>query len=105
MSDDLLLLSLFVGFEGAHTFSAFMPSAFTIRSFARDDVDFVNLRSGYLPSLILIGGMAATVAALKRSFIPIIVAGLVALGMMALYEYSIQARLAELEKAEMEKIQ
>ncbi len=98
---DTLLISIFVAVEGAHAFSAFMPSAFTIRSFARDRADFDNLRSGYIPAVLFIMALAFTVAAIKKSALPILIAGATTVGMIALYEFSITARARELEKVNM----
>ena len=53
MPDDSgLIFSVFVAVEGAHAFSAFMPSYFTVRKFARDEGDLERLRSGYLPAIL-----------------------------------------------------
>ena len=77
---DLVLLSTFVAAETAHAFSAFLPSHFTIRTFALEgDPATVqrkldNLRSGYVPALsfgALVGGLTSL---LVRSPIPVLLA-------------------------------
>lgn len=89
MENDALVMSIFVGVEGAHAFSAFMPSYFTVRKFAEASDDAAKLRSGYPPALLfnlVLGGVVSYI--LKRPT-PLIVAVIVSVGMIALYEGAI----------------
>ena len=99
MTDDILLLSVFVAVEGAHSFSAFLPSAFTIRTFASDPQALARVRAGYLPAFVFLAALAATVAALKRSLLPLLLAAATGMLMVMLYEYSIADRERELQAA------
>ena len=84
-----LLISLFVAVEGAHAFSAFMPSYFTVAKFASGVEDRQRLRSGYAPAVafnLILGGATA---GLIRDARPMICALLVSVFMVAMYERAI----------------
>jgi hypothetical protein len=88
--NDTLLLSIFVAVEGAHAFSAFMPSYFTVKKFAAGQRDAARLRSGYVPAVafnLVLGGVVSAIAKDKR---PVIFAAIVCLAMIALYERAIR---------------
>lgn len=90
MNDDLIL-SIFVGVEGAHAFSAFMPSYFTVKKFATEGSDDIQrLRSGYFPAVFFNLVLGGTVATLTRKQAPFIIAALVSVFMIALYENAIR---------------
>lgn len=84
-----ILLSVFVAVEGAHAFSAFMPSWFTVQKFADGDEDKQRLRSGYIPAAIFNLVLAAVVSKIIKSPLPLLVAALVMLFMIAMYEGAI----------------
>lgn len=87
--DDELVLAIFVGVEGAHAFSAFMPSYFTVQKFATESEDAHKLRSGYLPAVafnILLGGV---VSLLTKKPLPVLIAIVVSMFMISLYEGAI----------------
>ncbi len=88
MQDDLLL-SVFVSVEGAHAFSAFMPSYFTVQKFADGDQDLARLRSGYIPALLFNLILGGVVAAMIKKPLPFIMAAIVSISMIALYEGAI----------------
>lgn len=85
-----LLLSVFVGVEGAHAFSAFMPSWFTVRKFAHGSEDTDKLRSGYTPAVIFNLVLGSTVSALIKKPWPLVIALLVIVFMIAAYEGAIE---------------
>lgn len=90
MADSVLLLSIFVAVEGAHAFSAFMPSYFTVQKFARSPGDVAKLRAGYAPAVafnLILGGVVSALVKDKR---PIVVSAVVTAGMIALYERGIR---------------
>lgn len=87
--DDTLLLSIFVGVEGAHAFSAFMPSYFTVKKFATEGTDAAKLRSGYAPALLFNLALGGTVSALTKRSAPIIISLLVSAFMVMMYEGAI----------------
>jgi small-conductance mechanosensitive channel len=97
MNEDLLL-AVFVAVEGVHSFSAFMPSAFTIRTFVRDREDIAQLRAGYIPAVLFVFLIAGLVGAIrKKTGMYLAVAMMVTAFMVALYEFSIRARASQLE--------
>lgn len=89
--DDKVILSVFVAVEGAHAFSAFMPSAFTIQKFATDGEDKAKLRKGYAPAIAFNLALAGSVSYLSQSPLPLLASLLVIAFMLAVYESSISA--------------
>jgi hypothetical protein len=88
--DDKLLLAIFVAVEGAHSFSAFMPSYFTVKKFATDPGDVAALRSGYAPALIFNLALGGVVSLLVDDPKPVLVSAIVSGGMIALYEQALK---------------
>lgn len=87
--NEKLLLSVFVAVEGAHAFSAFMPSYFTVRKFAEDEDDLSKLRSGYVPATIFNLALGGTVTAITKSAMPFTLSVIVCVFMIILYEQAI----------------
>lgn len=87
--DDELLLSIFVGVEGAHAFSAFMPSYFTVQKFAESEEDKQRLRSGYVPAVAFNLILGLIVSGLTKKSLPLIVAFAVSVFMLGMYEGAI----------------
>ena len=85
-----ILLSVFVAVEGAHAFSAFMPSYFTVKKFATDKEDLANLRSGYTPAIIFNLALGALVSLLIKDPKPMILSVMVIMFMVALYERAVE---------------
>lgn len=90
MEEDNLLLSIFVGVEGAHAFSAFMPSYFTVQKFATSGEDAEKLRSGYIPAVAFNLFLGGIVSVLTKRPMPILIALAVSLFMISLYEGAIR---------------
>ncbi len=87
---DDILLSVFVAVEGAHAFSAFMPSTYTTLKFAGDPGDAAMLRMGYIPAVLfnlILGGVVSFFARSKKPFVASL---LVIVGMTAFYEWGIR---------------
>lgn len=89
MSENILL-SVFVAVEGAHAFSAFMPSYFTVKKFAEGEEDRQALRSGYPPAIIFNLALGGLVSALIKDIRPLIMSVLVIAFMVVLYERAIE---------------
>lgn len=87
--NEKLLLSVFVAVEGAHAFSAFMPSYFTVRKFAEDNEDIEKLRSGYIPASIFNLALGGTVTVITKSALPFTLSVIVCIFMIVLYEQAI----------------
>lgn len=92
MDREDLLLSIFVAVEGAHAFSAFNPSVFTIRRFP-DGQTAEDIRTGCVYASIftlIIGGVTAL---LINNPLPVFFAIAVAAGMSMVYETTVQKAL------------
>lgn len=83
---------MFVGVEGAHAFSAFMPSWFTVQKFADGEGDKSKLRSGYVPAVVFNLVLAGVVSKMSKSLAPLMVASLVIVFMVAMYEGAINQK-------------
>lgn len=90
MDESTILLSVFVAVEGAHAFSAFMPSYFTVEKFAEDATDLAKLRSGYQPAILFNAALGSTVALITKSLLPLLLALVVSAAMVTLYEGAIR---------------
>ena len=87
--DNDILLSVFVAVEGAHAFSAFMPSVFTIRKFTEAD-DLSRLRSGYIPATFFNLVLGGAVSALTKKRAPLVISAVMVVFMILMYEYAIR---------------
>ena len=95
MDTEAAALTILVGAEAAHAFSAFMPSYFTIQTFAGSPASVEALRSGYPPALVFNGILGLTAVWLTKSWLPLLGVALASAGMIYLYERAIgKARLA-----------
>lgn len=97
MDNDKLLLSVFVGVEGAHAFSAFMPSYFTVKKFAEKPADLAALRSGYTPAILFNLALGGTVSMLTKNYTPLVISGMVSAFMVILYEQAIKEIKSEVK--------
>lgn len=92
-----LVLAVFTAVEGAHAFSAFMPSYFTVKKFAASKEDLEALRSGYSPAIafnLLLGG---SVSLLTKDVRPFVVSIVVVAFMMYLYENALKTKITKSE--------
>ncbi len=89
LSENDILLSVFTGVEGAHAFSAFMPSWFTVRKFGTAPEDADKLRSGYAPAIAFNVILGTAVSLLIDSPAPVIVSAAVIVFMILMYEGAI----------------
>lgn len=99
LDEQVIALSLLTAAEAAHAFSAFLPSYFTIKSFAlTGDPQVVqaklqNLRSGYLPSMTFGALLGGTVAFLAKHPLPLVTAIVTSLFMVTQYERALPPNL------------
>ncbi len=97
MDSNIIALSLLTAGEQAHSFSAYLPSHFTIRNWVLDgtkekqDANISNLRSGYIPSLIFGLGLGGVVSYIAKSPLPFIFSAATAAAMVMLYEQALPA--------------
>ena len=95
MRDDKVLISLLLSLECAHAFSAFMPSVFTIRTFALsgdgEAEQHVNdLRAGYIPAILYALAIGYIASLLLKTNLPLLCSVLTAGFMVGVYEYAIR---------------
>jgi hypothetical protein len=91
MDNNKVLISLLLSLECAHAFSAFMPSVFTIRTFALSgDGDqaahVADLRAGYIPAVgyaLAIGYLASM---LLGTYLPLLLTIGTSAAMIGVYE-------------------
>lgn len=88
--NEKVLIGVFVATEGAHAFSAFMPSYLTIGSFVRTPEDLAHLRSGYFPATVFNLALGGVTSALIKSVWPFLLAGVVSGLMITTYEHKIR---------------
>jgi hypothetical protein len=91
----VVLIGVFVAVEGAHAFSAFMPSYFTVSKFAKGEVDRQRLREGYGPAVAFNLALGGVVSAIVHDMRPLLFSVVVSLLMVGMYERAIQKTEAE----------
>lgn len=85
----LVLTSVFVAFEAAFSYSAFLPSIMTIGTFVDSQDKVVMIRKGEIISTLLSLGVASAVAAIYKSPLPLIAMGFAAIVMVLVYEWAL----------------
>jgi hypothetical protein len=86
-----VLMSAFVAVEGAHAFSAFLPSIFTIRAFAsRNPGATKAIRDGEIIGTAFAVGLGAVVSALIGSKLPVTFSIVTSMVMVSVYEYALR---------------
>ncbi len=106
-SEQVIALSILAAAEVAHSYSAHMPSAFTIKTLALQGTEeevkekLANLRSGYLPATIFGLLLSGVVAILAKSPLPLMFGGAAAGVMIVTYESNLpkEMRLGNGHKA------
>ena len=88
---EVLLTSALVAVEGAHAFSAFLPSVFTIRRLAVPQGAERDLRLGYIPASLFALALGALASAIMKSPWPLIASVLTIIFMIATYEWAIRS--------------
>lgn len=96
--NETVLLSVFVAVEGAHAFSAFMPSYFTVKKFSEGPEDTQALRSGYTPAIAFNLALGSLVSILIKDWKPAILSILVSAFMISLYEGAIGPQAPETQE-------
>lgn len=89
MTNESIALTVLVGAEAAHAFSAFMPSYFTIKTFPESQSDIDALRSGYAPAFLFNGVLGLSASWLTKSMLPLVAVLVASVGMVCLYEHAI----------------
>ena len=86
-----IMLASFVAVETAHTFSAFNPSIFTIKSLVKAQRREKNIREGYIPAIIFSLLISGIVAKIIKNPLPIFMAILTDAFMIGWYEWALRS--------------
>lgn len=99
--DDKIVISIFMGLEGVHAYSAFLPSVFTIKTFVQDDNGVRMIREGEIMASAYLVVLAIAVGYITKSKWPVIMALVTGSAMIGVYEYALArcpARTGECEE-------
>lgn len=89
-SGEVMLTSAFIAYESAFSYSQFLPSIMTIRTFV-DSADKVrSIRHGEIIGTMFTGGFAALFAWIMKSVLPLIMAGLAVTFTLIAYEWALR---------------
>lgn len=87
--DDKIVISIFMGLEGVHAYSAFLPSVFTIKTFVQDDDGVRMIREGEIMASAYLVILAIAVGYITKSKWPVIMALTTGAAMIGVYEYAV----------------
>jgi hypothetical protein len=87
--DDKIVISIFMGLEGVHAYSAFLPSVFTIKTFVQDEDGCKMIREGELMASTYLVVLAIAVSYITKSKWPAIMALVTGAAMVGVYEYAL----------------
>jgi Sec-independent protein secretion pathway component TatC len=87
--DDKIIISIFMGLEGVHAYSAFLPSVFTIKTFVQDEDGVKMIREGEIMASAYLLILAFAVSYLTKSKWPAIMALATGAAMIGVYEYAL----------------
>lgn len=86
-----VLLGAFTAVEGAHAYSAFLPSIFTIRTFREQNETVRSIRDGEVIGSLFALALGAVVAALVRDPTPLYFAVATVVVMVSVYEWALRS--------------
>ena len=87
--DDTIIISIFMGLEGVHAYSAFLPSIFTIQTFVKTEGGKQKIRQGELMASAFLVALSAVTAYITKSYWPAVFALVAGAGMVGVYEYAL----------------
>ena len=89
-SGETLLVAVFVAFEGAYAYSAMLPSIMTINTFVDSPEKILAIRQGEILASAFAGLFAVTVSAVSHSWLPLVLTAILAVFMVAIYEWALR---------------
>lgn len=89
-SGELLLTSAFIAYESAFSYSQFLPSIMTIKTFVDSPDKIVAIRHGEIIGSVFVAGFAILFAYIMRSPLPLIMAGIAVGFTLAVYEWALR---------------
>lgn len=87
--DDKIIISIFMGLEGVHAYSAFLPSVFTIQTFVQDQEGVRMIRQGEIMASLYLVALAMAVGFITKSKWPVIMALATGMAMIGVYEFAL----------------
>jgi hypothetical protein len=87
-----VLLSTFAAMEGAHIFSAFLPSIFTIEHFRNEGGTVESIRRGETIGVAFALGLGAIISKFSESWMPLIFSAAAAALMVSVYEHALAVK-------------
>jgi len=87
--DDKVVISIFMGLEGVHAYSAFLPSVFTIQTFVQDNEGVQMIRQGEIMASAYLVVLAIAVGYITKSKWPVIMALVTGTAMIGVYEFAL----------------
>ncbi len=89
-SGELVLTSAFIAYESAFSYSQFLPSIMTIKTFV-DSADKIHaIRHGEIIGTVFVVAFAALFAAILRSVLPLVMAAVAVGFTLAVYEWALR---------------
>ena len=84
-------LSIFVAVEGAHAYSAFLPSIFTIRTFRQEAGTRRSISDGELVGSLFTLALGAVTSALIKDKLPLLFSVVTVIVMVSVYEWALRS--------------
>lgn len=89
-SGELLLTSAFIAYESAFSYSQFLPSIMTIKTFVDSQDKIVAIRHGELIGSVFVAGFALLFAFIMKNPLPLIMAAIAVGFTLAVYEWALR---------------
>lgn len=89
-SGEVLLTSAFIAYESAFSYSQFLPSIMTIRTFVDSPEKVQAIRQGEVVGTLFTGGFAILFAWIMKSLMPLLMAGLAVTFTLVAYEWALR---------------
>jgi len=86
---ETILLASFTAVESAHAFSAFLPSIFTIKTFAEGKEK--DVRQGYIPAVIFGLALGFIISKLTKNWLPLYFSIGTIIFMVIAYEWALRS--------------
>ncbi len=87
---EILLTSAFIAYESAFSYSQFLPSIMTIKTFVDSADKITAIRHGEIIGSVFVAGFAAMFAIIMRSALPLVMAGIAVGFTLAVYEWALR---------------
>jgi hypothetical protein len=88
---ETILMSTFAAMEGAHIFSAFLPSIFTIEHFRDESGTVQSIRKGEVIGATFAISLGAIISGFSDSWMPLVFSVVAAALMVSVYEQALTA--------------